>query len=120
MASPPVELLRRTVVLLVAESEAAIGLGFAVVVIVGLVLMFGVGNLDERLRDRIRSGDVVVYHCHCHQSYGPAGEYQGVGGGRVTVGFDSNGGALYTVASARGFAVMREFTFFTSKNIHGS
>ena len=25
----------------------------------------------------------VVYHCHCHQSNGPAGEYQGVGNGIV-------------------------------------
>ena len=96
MAIAVVELLRRTVVLLVAKSEAAIVLGLAVVLVVitGLVLMFGVGNVDERLLDRIRRGDVVVYHCHCHQSYGPAGEYQGVAGGRVTGGFDSNGGAL--------------------------
>lgn len=27
--------------------------------------------------------DFVVYHCHCHQSNGPAGEYHGVGTGAL-------------------------------------
>jgi hypothetical protein len=31
-----------------------------------------------------------VYHCHCHQSKGPAGEYQGVGNGNVVFPREDN------------------------------
>jgi hypothetical protein len=47
----------------------------------------------------------VVYHCHCHQSNGPAGGYQGVGNGKVVCDVDDNLGES-VVDLVSGFVVV--------------
>jgi hypothetical protein len=48
-----------------------------VVVVVVIVVVDGASVVLDTM-------DLVVYHCHCHQSKGPTGEYQGVARGTVT------------------------------------
>lgn len=91
---------------------------FVVVVVVLLVVMVVVVVVEGAVVELEINGivgfrDLVVYHCHCHQSNGPAGEYQGVGNG-VVVFAD---GADVSVELTIGGTVVVETVVFDGRDL---
>ena len=83
-----------------------------VLVVVVIVVVEGTGVEVER-NDRMGFRDFVVYHCHCHQSNGPAGEYQGVGAGAAVVAGGGDAGVELTI----GGTVVVETVVFDGRDL---